>query len=739
MFTLLMSMTYFHPNPKSTSIGARPTARLELVELSSKAMLAGFFVFAKGSPVLRAMITFLNAVAVSVFMIIFIPYYNKAFNIYRFVLLSQVLWGSVVSIIMASMDVKIYDDRARNIVFYFYVAGIPLITFVSYYLYSKYQEYATSYDIAVKNFKVEDTNFNTWEIEEQDKKQNEKRFWHPAQVEIATRFLIHNSSQEALEVADQMFLHGIQKFPNSADLMVSFYKEDSSMASNYLKKASAARPFLDTEFTIYQQEQELRNGARTVGNKKLDAVDRVEFKQLMKKATMYHKEAKASIANFWQTIMLAEEDGAVNTSSLINSVSQMEWSDKNAIAAYRQLLARFPLSVRVLRHYAVFLEEIHNNRDESKKIQRQIKTIQDAGMSDELPSVTAERLAMFSHDSRSKKEKRQYKEYRKQIPKLVTQVLFRKYYDPDAISMEDLSKEDDKLSRKPTQKFAENSDSEEEWGSRKKENDVLNVKAHTGYFKLTKMYINALLFMAGSYTIAMITNYLVGQYPAPASGIMLSGLELQQLVSRVATVVGDLSGFGNSTFSLTSPDRRWVSASAILLEDANSINTAEASILYGNESLGIPLHQLSLPYGVDIFGQMTLEKGADYALVHNQSVYDAVSTILDYLVKTENERTLKLLLMIPVEIVADIDSLRELLHLKRSTVTKIEAVPNNNGQQNPNNINGLVAQFQGMVRSHSNAVDAELSNNSIVMRRAPGAIRSRPIQRATNADTERDT
>ncbi|KAJ3021336.1 UNVERIFIED_CONTAM: hypothetical protein HDU68_009682 [Siphonaria sp. JEL0065] len=43
--------------------------------------------------------------------------------------------------------------------------------------------------------------------------------------------------------------------------------------------------------------------------------------------------------------------------------------------------------------------------------------------------------------------------------------------------------------------------------------------------------------------------------------------------------------------------------------------------------------------------------------------------ILNYLIKTENERTLKLLLMIPVEIVADIDSLRELLHLKRNTIS----------------------------------------------------------------------
>ncbi|KAJ3190670.1 hypothetical protein HK101_008494 [Irineochytrium annulatum] len=382
-FTFLMSLTYFHPNPKSKAVAARPTARLELLELGTKTLLTIFFVFGGHVPVLRAVVTFLCSMSISVY--------------------------------MAKVDPSVH-----NYVFYGYLGGAPCVLAGAILLYSRYQNWVTSYDIALGNFKPKgEENYNTWEVEEvggDADEAKETRFWHPSQVEIATRFLISNSSPEAMEVADRMFLFGIQKFPKSASLMVQFYKNDASMASNYLKKAKAHKPIIDLEFSIYQQEQEMRSVAgRTVGNKKLDAVDRVEFRQLMKNATTYHKEAKASIATFWQTIMMAEDDVPVDTNTLVNLVSQMEKSDKSAVGAYRQLMSRFPLSVRMLRRYAEFLDEIHNNRDEADSVRKRIKKIQEAGMSDELISATAGAEAKLGPLMRTRKEKKAYKEYRKQV------------------------------------------------------------------------------------------------------------------------------------------------------------------------------------------------------------------------------------------------------------------------------------------------------------------------------------
>ncbi|KAJ3399372.1 hypothetical protein HDV05_001830, partial [Chytridiales sp. JEL 0842] len=310
------------------------------------------------------------------------------------------------------------EASTLNKIFYVYVAGVPLVAIASYFAFSARQNHATSYELACQSFKKEAENYNVWEVDETKiPNRVENRFWHPSQVEIAARFLIYNSSPEALEVADELFLHGIRKYPKVASLLVSYavfyvvYKNDSSMASNYLKKGKAENPTIDLEFTIYQQENEIRHiGAKTVGNKKLDAVDRVEFKQLMKKAKEFHKEAKMHIANFWHTIMMA--DSNVQTSVLIGLVAHMERSDKSATDVYKQLMTRFPLSVQVLSKYSQFVEEIHNNRDEADKVRRKIRRICDAGLSDDFNSQVSTQVTM---PQRTRKEHKEYKEYKKQV------------------------------------------------------------------------------------------------------------------------------------------------------------------------------------------------------------------------------------------------------------------------------------------------------------------------------------
>ncbi|KAJ3077880.1 hypothetical protein HDU99_000920, partial [Rhizoclosmatium hyalinum] len=173
------------------------------------------------------------------------------------------------------------------------------------------------------------------------------------------------------------------------------------------------------------QQQEIKSGGATVGNKKLDAVDRVEFKQLMKEAKRYYSEARASIANFWLAIMTAEEDEVADTAVLMTHVSQMERSDQNATEAFNRLIQRYPLSVKVLSSYADFLDDIHNNHEESELIRRRMKRICDAGLSDDNTLTTqvvggpASRAASVAatgiNSHMTKKSKKAFKEYRKQV------------------------------------------------------------------------------------------------------------------------------------------------------------------------------------------------------------------------------------------------------------------------------------------------------------------------------------
>jgi hypothetical protein len=128
------------------------------------------------------------------------------------------------------------------------------------------------------------------------------------------------------------------------------------------------------------------------------------------KALKYHKKAKKSISDFWETILMSEDSDRFDIGLILNHISQMEYADAKANGAYRRMVVRFPLSVKVLKHYAVFLSEIHHNREDSDEILERIKKICQAGLSDDPNTV--------SHPgapARSPSENRIYSEYREKI------------------------------------------------------------------------------------------------------------------------------------------------------------------------------------------------------------------------------------------------------------------------------------------------------------------------------------
>ncbi|KAI8849062.1 hypothetical protein BC829DRAFT_202565 [Chytridium lagenaria] len=274
----------------------------------------------------------------------------------------------------------------------------------------------------------------------------------------------------------------------------------------------------------------------------------------------------------------------------------------------------------------------------------------------------------------------------------------------------------------------------------------------TGYLRLTLMYSRALLLIAAAFSVALSGDFLISLNLVPYPGIVMSGMDAQFKTLRMVAVVNDryqgvlAASEGVSvrpalrpTFSFWDEARPWASAYHVMTSDMNSIESSQRNILYGNESLGIPLKPLNNAYNryffepkatgdkrslferVSMFVDSAIRialtdlGNAGLVLTDVRSVFGSAPSIaeeyrmfidayqsdierqisqlydlsigmfvlvvcailgtyffywrpiLSYLINTENERTLKLLLMIPVEIVADIDSLRELLHLRQST------------------------------------------------------------------------
>ncbi|KAJ3107781.1 hypothetical protein HDU96_007773 [Phlyctochytrium bullatum] len=425
---MLLSTTFFQPSPKSNNLDARTQVTIQIFRTSLRYSVAAVFAFGEKVPLFRSVACFVLSAAIPVQVFMFIPYFNKSFNIAVMSLHAQVAWGFFVGIIQAAYKQVVPEGNAQiqNYIFYGYLAGIPIIALASYFGFESRYTRATSIEVASKSYNVTDSSkFNTWEMEEEKPMEKETRFWHPSQVELATRFLLHTSTGSAVDLAEQVFLAGVQKYPNNPWLLLQYanffavYKNEKSVCLNYISKAKAKglTPPLELMAQIFRNDSRSANAGKESTKDGMTAVDRLEFKQLLKRAFLYHKEAKASIANFWQTILVAEDDKPVDTSVLINLVAQMERCDDRASMAYKQLLQRYPLSVRVLQGYSVFLDEIHNNMIEAEEVRKKIKKIQDAGMSDEIPGALNpwNEFRFGGSPAKTKKEKQAYKEYRKQV------------------------------------------------------------------------------------------------------------------------------------------------------------------------------------------------------------------------------------------------------------------------------------------------------------------------------------
>jgi hypothetical protein len=102
--------------------------------------------------------------------------------------------------------------------------------------------------------------------------------------------------------------------------------------------------------------------------------------------------------------------------------------------------------------------------------------------------------------------------------------------------------------------------------------------------------------------------------------------------------------------------------------------------------------------------------------------------ILDYLIYTENERTLKLLLMIPPEVVADIDSLRDLFHLKKSKVVSTATGP-------VQTVISTSAPQQTASSGDNGSIHGNIGNNGPIprLRSSLGNARARPFSFAADS------
>ncbi|KAI9007240.1 hypothetical protein BC832DRAFT_437928 [Gaertneriomyces semiglobifer] len=346
-FTLVATITYFEPNPRSKSWFARPNPRLEILELFAKLALAVTHIFAADYPVIRALVFLGFSIVLVTYVAVFLPYYHRKMNLIKMTLCAELVWAAICSVIVAVYD----DDSVGHVILLVHWAGVAVVATGSFFLFKA--RWALARNIFLPKLtrmtstkKLSDMEDGTPGVTDAEAEYiSGMNFRWPWLVENYTRSVHDSSTDEEIRRAELIFRRGLELYPQhpyllvAAALFFATYKKDSAMAIMLCQRIVKAAPPLDVEFTVFY----LRRGGifdNSTGAR-LDMVDQLDFKHLQKKARSYHDEAKKRIGLFWKQLLL-DHAPAVQVRLLNEYASQINKAERRAAAAYEQLCHRFP-------------------------------------------------------------------------------------------------------------------------------------------------------------------------------------------------------------------------------------------------------------------------------------------------------------------------------------------------------------------------------------------------------------
>ncbi|KAI8592718.1 hypothetical protein BDZ88DRAFT_406014 [Geranomyces variabilis] len=457
-FTYLATMTYFKPNSRTSSWTAKPNPRLELIELTAKVVLATTQMFLVDYRVVRAIFVFISAILISAIIWVFVPFYRKEMNYFKFVLSIEFVWAATCLLPVAQYN----DDSAGNAIMIVFFAGTPVAAALGLFLFRMRWRQAVdafaprSSEAGAKGAGSASLTADveggagpmSAERNAQDIDRIQNTTFRTANgLAVATRFLHENSSEEEIHRAEVIFRRGMELFPDNPVLLVqaalffTAYKDDNAMAVMLCQKVLKANPPLDAEFTVFY----LRRGGifdSKNGGPRLDLVDQLDFKHLNKRAKNYHDEAKRKIGLFWKQLLI-DQPQSVQVRLLNDLASQINKAEHRAQSAYEQICSKYPMG----RHwiaYANFVEEVQNDVKRADEIYAQYEAAQaendSADEGDERSSsaggstawkggrrrsMSSSNKAVTRLSGLTKRERRAYREYHRQVMSLKSRALTR--------------------------------------------------------------------------------------------------------------------------------------------------------------------------------------------------------------------------------------------------------------------------------------------------------------------------
>ncbi|KAJ3102077.1 hypothetical protein HDU97_000791 [Phlyctochytrium planicorne] len=384
-FKLLMSIAYFQPDPRSPNFDARPLPIAEFIEITFK---LSYIIIAEAVNV-RApyVLMFMMAITSSTGALLGM----KTFPI-------SVFWAGSVGAVTA-----LYHPQEPNLMFYIFLGGMVIILPLYALAFMRVKRKIINKEFLLEAIEYIDTQDLNGESKAKAlmKRLNVKI---PRDAVLRARFVWKDITPENLEAVERLFQYAIEYFTPDHDMLMrrarsrrkrnekqikyklgsaylneqyglflKLLKNDFTLSQLYFKRASQMDPPLAVQIVIYQAEKDRRERLieqERGGAIKMDAVDRVEYRQLLKQATFYHRETAKYKSSFWKILTL----GNATFDDLSNLFQKLERSERECSKYYHLLHTRFGYIPRVLQQYADYLD-LAGRVDESENVRRELEEV----------------------------------------------------------------------------------------------------------------------------------------------------------------------------------------------------------------------------------------------------------------------------------------------------------------------------------------------------------------------------
>eukprot|EP00741_Cyanophora_paradoxa_P011385 tig00020556_g10996.t1 len=201
----------------------------------------------------------------------------------------------------------------------------------------------------------------------------------PYHTEIAARFVREarnkkndDLDQDLVDRAECVYQEGLRKFPKHAAVYLAFsnylkvFKGSAQLEATFVDRSRHLQLDVQERFAVFRKDREKEQSSTgDLGEQAMDLASYVEFQKQFKAAKEGHLKTVKAMRLFWHTLLEDDETafskmprrvaGAQEIFRLVDAHESV--AEKNYVA----LLQKYPRSVRVLRAFGSFIEQVKND------------------------------------------------------------------------------------------------------------------------------------------------------------------------------------------------------------------------------------------------------------------------------------------------------------------------------------------------------------------------------------------